>query len=654
MKYLYIIFLFLSFGAQATNYYISNAGSDGANGLTPATSWATIAKVNAQTFSPGDSILFNAGDSWNERLNVPSSGVMGNHIIFAVYGTGSKPVITGLQTQGGFTNVGSIWTTTATNSVKRLNTVLIGGTIQAMARTPNTGYNTFSSFSSNTQITTSLTGTPNYTGGHIVVRSASWVLDRTNISSQSGGVLNLSPGLTYTPNLGGNGYFLQNNVSDLDVQNEWTFDSTTKTLKVFSSGSPSVQISTIDTLVNIKKKNYITFYGLSFMGANVATFQVDSSRYILIKNCKANYSGYQCVIGRFSQHVILKNDSILNSLSNGIYMREAVTDPTVSDDMCDSTKLDSLYIHNTGALPGMGQLQGTGENGNFQYFAINVNGNDDTITNCTIDSSGYLPLFFNGKRNIIEYNFNKYYCYIKDDGGGIYTAVGGLPANADTASIIRHNIVIHGIGAGTGTTNGNQAVGIYLDNVTMGVKVDSNTQYDAQFGMLYNGSVNCQAYDNTVVDSNGTVFNLSTFAGTPSGNTIKRNILYSQNASNQVMYFQATDLTESVDSNYYLRPLNESTSLRMAGTTYNLSSWQSATGYDTHGHITPGGITSNVGTLYYNPTHTPQTIFISGNWLDAKGLLYVGQASVPAFGSLLLFPTTTSPFIYNIRYNRVK
>ncbi|MFZ0817878.1 MAG: hypothetical protein WAM78_20305 [Candidatus Sulfotelmatobacter sp.] len=59
------------------------------------TPWKTITQVNAQTFSPGDSILFKRGDVWNESLVPPSSGTSGNPIVFDAYGTGAAPNLTG-------------------------------------------------------------------------------------------------------------------------------------------------------------------------------------------------------------------------------------------------------------------------------------------------------------------------------------------------------------------------------------------------------------------------------------------------------------------------------------------------------------------------------------------------------------------------------
>ncbi|OQP53476.1 hypothetical protein A4H97_23845 [Niastella yeongjuensis] len=78
-----------------TRYYIDNDGSDSANGLTPATAWKSLAKVNSVTFQPGDSILFKRGNSWTGTLVIKSSGSASARITFGTYGSGDKPKIVG-------------------------------------------------------------------------------------------------------------------------------------------------------------------------------------------------------------------------------------------------------------------------------------------------------------------------------------------------------------------------------------------------------------------------------------------------------------------------------------------------------------------------------------------------------------------------------
>ena len=50
--------------ASAATYYVRNGGDDSADGRSHATAWASISKVNSQSFSAGDNVLFHAGDRW--------------------------------------------------------------------------------------------------------------------------------------------------------------------------------------------------------------------------------------------------------------------------------------------------------------------------------------------------------------------------------------------------------------------------------------------------------------------------------------------------------------------------------------------------------------------------------------------------------------
>jgi len=99
-----LTFFILSSPAWAATYYVDAInGKDTNTGLSEATAWKTIAKVNASSFKPGDQILFKRGMIWRETLNVPSSGAEGKPVTFGAYGTGNKPIITGANVISGWT-----------------------------------------------------------------------------------------------------------------------------------------------------------------------------------------------------------------------------------------------------------------------------------------------------------------------------------------------------------------------------------------------------------------------------------------------------------------------------------------------------------------------------------------------------------------------
>src|SRR3989339_2159870 len=108
------LFLFSFTYASASTYYVSNTGLDTNNGISESTPWQTISKVNATTFSPGDSILFKRGDTFYGSITVSQSGTAGNPITFSSYGSGSQPIITGFTDVTEWTNLGNnIWESTS-------------------------------------------------------------------------------------------------------------------------------------------------------------------------------------------------------------------------------------------------------------------------------------------------------------------------------------------------------------------------------------------------------------------------------------------------------------------------------------------------------------------------------------------------------------
>jgi hypothetical protein len=113
----FILVLGLGSMAWGTTYYVSSSfGNDSNSGTSASTAWRTLNKVNTSTLLPGDSILFNRGDVWNESLIPPSSGTSGSPIYFDAYGTGAPPTFTAAI--GSLPGTG--WTT-ITSSVQKFD-----------------------------------------------------------------------------------------------------------------------------------------------------------------------------------------------------------------------------------------------------------------------------------------------------------------------------------------------------------------------------------------------------------------------------------------------------------------------------------------------------------------------------------------------------
>lgn len=272
--------------AHAATYYVANAGNDSCTG-TAATiaasgtcAWKTIGKVNAASLQAGDTVLFNKGDTWNEQLTVSGNGSSGSPITYSSYGSGALPHITGLTTlSAGWVNEGgNIWRydLSAYPSTTTVRYLLLNGTNQQVAQSA-VRYATTGTTGSFTDPT--LGGTDgDYVGAEVLMRSTSFTWDIRTVSAYTSatGVVSFTPSNSYGLGTTGDsvgGYFFQHSLKVLQqnaVQNEWIHSG--NSIYIYSSVDPSslgsIQISTINKLVNFGAAPYISFNDIRLSYAN--------------------------------------------------------------------------------------------------------------------------------------------------------------------------------------------------------------------------------------------------------------------------------------------------------------------------------------------------------------------------------------------------
>ena len=87
----FVLLLGLSGTVLATTYYVSPSGNDNNTGTSPQDAWQTINKVNSVTFSQGDSILFEGGETFSGQLVFDNeAGTSTSPITVSSYGTGQR------------------------------------------------------------------------------------------------------------------------------------------------------------------------------------------------------------------------------------------------------------------------------------------------------------------------------------------------------------------------------------------------------------------------------------------------------------------------------------------------------------------------------------------------------------------------------------
>ena len=113
-KILFFLILLPVFALAQNTYYVdATNGNDSNNGLNTATAWQTIAKVNTHDFIAGDIILFKRNEIWyGERLSIENVlGTSTNHVRYAAYGNGEKPIISSVipQSHNWIYTANNIW-----------------------------------------------------------------------------------------------------------------------------------------------------------------------------------------------------------------------------------------------------------------------------------------------------------------------------------------------------------------------------------------------------------------------------------------------------------------------------------------------------------------------------------------------------------------
>ncbi|MEP6713588.1 MAG: right-handed parallel beta-helix repeat-containing protein, partial [Ferruginibacter sp.] len=584
MKFLItLMLLFCTSVVTARNFYISATGNDANDGLSPATAWKTIAKLNASfdAVAPGDAILFKCDETFYGSIVIGKSGAKGNPITIGSYGTGAKPLISGLITLSSWSSAGNgVYQASAPAVKNTVNLVTLNGTPQAVGRYPNIdaangGYLTYESTSGPSSITDAqLTTAINWTGAEVVVKKNLWLLERCKITGQSGGTINFTalPSInpsgnsnpSTAPGTDGHGYFIQRDPRTLDQLGEWYFNTSTKNMQMyFGTSSPSaysIRVSTLDTLINIGNKNYININNIAFEGANLAAVYANNAGNITIESCDMNAMGGKGVFIFNSPNILIDGVTTNNVLCNAF---------DVTNRHQDNVTIRNCAVNNTAMLPGMGSFWDDND-----YKAISVSVNSGALVEYNnVVNTGYVGIQFQGNNVLIKNNFVNYYDIVKDDGGGIYTYQSGTdaaPGLTYTGRVIRNNIVLNGIGTTDGTGHGSIDVdGIYLDGRTGNVDVLDNTvAHIGVHGIYSNNAKNVNIIGNTAFD-NGSSIGITRYAwGSISNLAIKRNIFYPKyNTQNNFNYTNtgvnvpaastiqaAMQQIGNIDSNYYSIP----------------------------------------------------------------------------------------------------
>jgi parallel beta-helix repeat protein len=543
--------------AFATTYYFSNnSGNDSrtsAQARNPSTPWKTTDKLNSFfiNLKPGDQVLFKRGEIFYGSIIVRKSGTSGSPIVIGAYGTGNRPVIIGLTTLSKWVAVGNgIYESYNSSLGTRVNMVLLNDVQKGLGRYPNKGYLTLESHVGKTSITDNqLSSTPKWNNAELVLRSSPWTLDRFKITSHKGKKIYYAAHKGAYNARDNYGYFIQNHIKTLNQLGEWCYNSSSKKLSMFfGSDAPSkyvVKAAAITTLIYSSGKSHIVFDNLTLKGANNEGVNINGGSNMTIKNCDVLFSGIDGVDAS-GKNFKLENSQVLNANNNGVDCSGG-----------SGHQVRNNIIKNTYYIAGMGQ------SGNGMGAGIRI-GKRGIVEYNQILNSGFLGLQFGGDYTVVRNNLIDTFCFVKDDGGGIYAYTHHRNVTMHGRKVTG-NIVLNGIGAAEGTSvRYSSAQGIYMDGNCNGVEIAENTVANCRRGVYLHNSRNITVRNNTLFNNKDGQLHMrhDNLGQSLKYHTITDNIFFSKYEKNVVSSINTRGGNSEIsaigrfDNNVYARPID--------------------------------------------------------------------------------------------------
>lgn len=249
--------LSLASAASAATYYVSfSDGLDTNDGLSLATPFKTVTKVNGLALVPGDQVLFKCGDVWRaDILRITRSGSAAGGIVYGSYpdpACPNKPVLAGTETITGWAPwSASIWVadlTAGANAGKfanGINQLFRNGSRLRLGRWPNLGagdgYSTIDAQPAGAQIADNELPAGDWTGATVHIRGMRWYILNRDVTADSGNTLTLNSAAgCWGGSCVGWGFFLNNHLATLDQEGEWYYDAVGRRVYLFTATDPSI------------------------------------------------------------------------------------------------------------------------------------------------------------------------------------------------------------------------------------------------------------------------------------------------------------------------------------------------------------------------------------------------------------------------------
>lgn len=607
--------------------YIASNGSNANNGDTSATPYQTYAHAIG-VMNNGDTALFRRGDTF------PAPDYIAKQINIGAYGTGDLPIFSGFVTASGWVNEGSgIWSFTDAGLPTIVNVVSVNGSFQPRVRFAKNGYKTIQSHTGTnygTITNNTIPNSPSLIGAEIVIRKRRWVIDRAVITGHaSGGVLtyanlNSSHNLAYEP-FNGYGFFIQNHNSVMTEVGDWRYDGTAKKIYMyFGAGNPSsyiVKISKTARAFHTGDSGGGTYSDIHVTGFNQWGWSAIAPS-TLLQGVKFSMIGEHGVYAS-SKNSVNFNNCIFEDMPNNCVTGEGA---------CNDWSVTSCTFNR------IHHWHGAGGSNDTKGICVAVFGDNLFCQYNRFTNFGYEGVYFSGSGSRVENNYFDTFCYVKDDGGAIYTYEGSLTTYT-VRRTLKNNIIRNGIGTIEGTNETDlKGFGIYPDERTRQLDIKTNLISDCNIGAFLHNCYDIVIDDDNIFYKNGEQITMRSYSSvSPStGIVINDNALLGDKLIVHSTAAGTSNGWGSADNNrFYSNVANPFSTRINDGATVNrtFDAWKSTTGQD--GSSTLNSYTGE--TIAYNDSDSPADIPLSGRFVDVSGTVHDGSINLGDHESTLLF-----------------
>lgn len=649
-------------------YVDSVGGSDSYSGIITAP-FATLAKA-MQSLTDSTAVYLKRGSVFN---NDPLSLIGLNNVLIDAYGEGNDPIISGLKSITGWTNLGgNIWSHQDAGFSDEVTNVFTNGLRMLIGRYPTTGYRDATGGSNSTLIDTALTQADSHWDEcELVIRYYDWATGISRAPAYVNKTFSFpvyyqdeDTGYYYSVK-NGTDYFIQNHVNCLSVQNTWAYKPSTQTLYIYSTSEPSnITANFGDDLIYIEDCRHVSIKNIDITAARQCGINVLDSYKITIDGVLFTYSGIYSMLFRNVHGIKLLNSEGYDQNNDFAYMTQ-----------CSNVYIDAVTALRCGV-----------DTGACRYMPVFARGQTGGITAQIVDnwcvrhtevgyvSYGAITASF-GNGFVFENNYAHHFNLNKYDGGGICTNTAirwHLPYRENIYPMSRgrmyKNIVTHGNSA-------KNSYGMYVDNFSYNFETSYNFVAGARWNFILHESINNNCHHNIMVQENDSDAGVSygmtypTSTGAIIDNNTYVNILTTTPSFYSIS--QETNTPNTITNNKYFYPNGKlgtggDVSINELGTTwFSLSQWEADESRVNWIRTGETELTPSINTgiihpydlfcLYFvNPSQNTRTVtsdeVLYDDYMDTEGTYQTFPFDIPPYEGKVLV-RAPKPIFHNAVYD---